>query len=44
MLLKFPLQRIFSVKLLPLPPISDPEAGQPALALGLLLCRASYLI
>lgn len=44
MLLKFPLQRIFNVKLLPLPPVSDPEVGQPALAVGLLLCRASYLI
>lgn len=37
MLLKFPLQRIFSAKLQPLHPVSDPEGGQPAPALGLAL-------
>lgn len=41
MLLEFSLQGIFSVKLLPFPPVSDPEAGQAAPAPGLLLIEHS---
>lgn len=43
-LLQFPCREYSVLKLLPLPPVSDPGAGQPAPAMELLLCQASYLI
>lgn len=40
----FPCREHSVLKLLPLPPVSDPGAGQPAAAVGLLVCQASSLI